>query len=186
MRKLIYSINLTIDGCLDHTKVSGSEEIHEYFATMLRDADTLIYGRTTYQLMVPFWPDMAKNHSGQTKAMNDFADAFDGMRDIVVFSKTLDKAEGKNTRIIRTNIKDEILKLKEEPGKDMLLGGADLASQLIELGLVDEYHFVVHPIIAGEGRRLLEGISLQPTLKLKFVETKIMKSGCVVLRYERA
>lgn len=183
MRKLIYSINLTIDGVLDHTKVDGNEDILDYFARQLREGDLLIYGRKTYELMVPFWPDVAKDHSGQTKGMNDFADAFDSMKGIVVFSKTLDRPAGKNTRIIRDNLKEEILKLKAEEGKPLLLGGIDLASQLIALDLVDEYYFVVHPALAGNGRRLLEGIPLHERLKLKLVDTHVMRSGCVALHY---
>ncbi len=133
--------------------------------------------------MVPFWPDVAKNQSGETKAMNEFAQAFDSIDKIIVFSQSLDRAEGKNARIVRTNLQDEILKLKQEQGKNILVGGVDIPSQLIALGLVDEYRFVVQPIIAGEGRRLLEGISLQQRLQLKLVESKVLKSGCVALRY---
>src|SRR6202007_1706525 len=132
------------------------------------------------QLMIPFWPDVAKNHS-MTKATNEFADTFDSINKIV-FSQSLDSAEG-NTRIVRTGPQEEILKLKQEQGKNILIGGVDIPSQLIELGLVDEYRFVVQPIIAGEGRRLLEGISLPERLQLKLVESKIFKSGCVALRY---
>ncbi len=182
MRNLIYAINLTLDGCCDHTKINGDDEIHEYYTHLMRDIDLLVFGRKTYQLMVPFWPDVAKNHSGPTKAMNDFAQAFDSINKIV-FSRTLDSAEDRNTRIIRTNLHDEILKLKQEEGKDILTGGVSLPSQLIELGLVDEYRFVVGPIVAGEGRRLLEGVSLPENLQLKLVESKIFKSGCVALRY---
>ena len=182
MRNVIFGINLTLDGCCDHTKFSGNDEIHEYFAHLMRDVDLLVYGRKTYQLMVPFWPDVAKNNSGQTKAMNDFAQAF-ASNDIVVFSRTLDRAEGKNTRIVRTNLKDEILRLRQQPGKGISIGGVSLPSQLIELGLVDEYHFVVHPIVVGEGRRLLEGISLPERLQLQLIESKIFESGCVALRY---
>src|SRR5262245_14898900 len=79
MRNLIYGINLTVDGCCDHTKLIADDEIHEYYAHLMRDVDVLIFGRKTYQLMVPFWPDVAKNHSGQTKAMNEFAQAFDAV-----------------------------------------------------------------------------------------------------------
>jgi dihydrofolate reductase len=183
MRNLIFGINITLDGCCDHTKVSGDEEIHNYFADLLRDADVLVYGRITYQLMVPFWPDVAKNHSGSTKSMNDFAQAFDAVDKIVVFSRSLEKAEGKDTRIVRTGLQDEIIKLKQEPGKNILVGGVDIPSQLIELGLIDEYRFVVQPIVVGEGRRLLEGITLQEKLKLKLVESTVFKSGCVALRY---
>ena len=181
MRNLIFAINITLDGCCDHTKMIADEESHEYFTQLMRDGDLLVYGRKTYQLMVPFWPDVAKNHS-MTKASNEFADAFDSINKIV-FSQTLDSAEGKNTRIVRTNLRDEILKLKQEPGKNILTGGVAIPSQLIELGLVDEYHFVVQPIVVGEGRRLLEGISLQEKFQLKLVESKIFKSGCVALRY---
>lgn len=182
MRSLIYSINLTMDGCCDHTKASGSEEIHDYFSQLLRESGLLVYGRKTYELMVPFWPDVAKNHSGQTRSMNDFAEVFDSLP-IVVFSHSLDKAEGRNTRIVRTSLRDEIMKLKQEQGKPILVGGVDLASQLIKLDLIDEYRFVVHPILAGEGRRLLEGVDLPEKLQLKLVGSKIFTSGCVALHY---
>jgi dihydrofolate reductase len=183
MRKLIYAINLTIDGCCDHTKMIPEAEMFEFHTNLVRNADLFVYGRKTYQLMVPYWPDIAKNPSGETKADIEFAQAFDSIKKIIVFSKTLDKAEGKNTEIVRTNLKDEILKLKQEQGKYILTGGADIPSQLIQLGLVDEYHIVVHPVIAGEGRRLLEGISLQEKLQLKLVESKTFKSGTVALHY---
>ena len=183
MRNVIFAINITLDGCCDHTAGIADEEMHEYFTHLTRDADTFVYGRKTYQLMVPYWPDMAKNHSGQTKAENEFAQAFDSINKIIVFSHTLNRAEGKNTSIVRTNLQDTILKLKQEQGKNILTGGVNIPSQLIELGLVDEYHFVVHPIIAGEGRRLLEGINLQEKLQLKLVASKIFKSGCIALRY---
>ena len=181
MRKVVFAINITIDGCCDHTKLGGNEEVHEYHANLLRDVDLLVFGRKTYQLMVPFWPDVAKNHSGQTKAMNEFAQAFDSVNNIVVFSQSLEKAEGKRTRIVRTNLQNEILKLKQEQGKNILTGGVNIPSQLIELGLVDEYHVVIQPLVVGEGTRLLEGISLEE--KLNLVESKIFPSGCVALRY---
>jgi dihydrofolate reductase len=181
MRNLIYAINLSLDGCCDHTKLSGSDEIHEYYTHLMRDIDLLVFGRKTYELMVPFWPDVAKNNSGETKAMNDFAQAFDSINKIV-FSQSLDRAEG-NTRIVRTNLQDEILKLKQEQGKNMLVGGVSVPSQLIKLGLVDEYYFVVQPMVVGEGRRLLDDISLPEKLQLQLVESKIFNSGCVALRY---
>ncbi len=183
MRNVIFGINMTVDGCCDHTKLSGDDEIHEYYAHLLRDVDVLLFGRKTYQLMVPFWPDVAKNHSGETKAMNEFAQAFDSINNIIVFSQSLDRAEGKNTRIVRSNLQDEVLKLKQEEGKNILTGGLSIPSQLIELGLVDEYHLVVQPIVVGEGKRLLEGMSLPEKLELKLVDSKIFKSGCVALRY---
>ena len=183
MRNVIFAINITVDGCCDHTNTIADEELLEYYTHLLRDVDLLVFGRKTYQLMVPYWPDIAKSHS-ETKAENEFADTFNSI-DKIVFSQSLDSAEGPNTRIVRTKLQDEIRKLKQQPGKNILTGGVSLPSQLIELGLVDEYHFVVQPIIAGEGRRLLEGVSLPAKLQLKLVESKILKSGSVALHYSK-
>ncbi len=174
---------MTLDGCCDHTKFNPDEETMAYFTHLTREADTFLYGRKTYQLMVPYWPDMAKDHSGQTKADIEFAQAFDAINKIIVFSQSLDSPEGKKTRIVRTSLHDEILKLKQEQGKNILTGGVIIPSQLVELGLIDEYRFVVHPIVAGDGRRLFEGINLQEKLQLKLVESTVFKSGRVALRY---
>ena len=182
MRNVIFAINITLDGCCDHTKFNPDDEVLEHHAHLLRDdADLLVYGRKTYQLMVPYWPDIAKSQS-ETKADIEFAQAFVSKKK-VVFSRSLASAEDGNTRIVRTNLRNEILKLKQEPGKDILVGGVDIPSQLIELGLVDEYRFVVAPVIVGKGRRLLEGTNLRESLRLKLVESKVFKSGCVALRY---
>src|SRR6202166_817246 len=181
MRNVIYAINLTLDGCCDHTKFNPDEETHEYFTHLMRDVDLLIFGRKTYQLMVPYWPDIAKSQS-DTKADIEFAQTFVSKKKIV-FSRSLASAEDENTRIVRTNLRDEILKLKQEQGNNILVGGVDVPSQLMELGLIDEYRFVVMPTIAGEGRRLMEGVSLPEKLQLKLVESKTFKSGCVALRY---
>jgi dihydrofolate reductase len=181
MRNVIFAINITLDGCVDHTKQIGDEETHEYFTHLLRSVDLLVFGRKTYQLMVPFWPEVAKTQS-MSKASNEFARTFVSINKIV-FSRSLESAEDKNTRIVRANLRDEILKLKQEQGKSILLGGVSIPSQLMELDLIDEYLFVVGPIVAGEGRRLLEGVSLPESRQLKLVESKIFKSGCVALRY---
>jgi dihydrofolate reductase len=181
MRNVIFAINITLDGCCDHTKQIADEETHEYFTHLMREVDLLVFGRKTYQLMVPYWPDIAKSQS-ETKAENEFARTFDSMTKIF-FSRSLASAEDRNTRIVRTNLRDEILRVKQEPGNNILVGGVDIPSQLIELGLVDEYRFVVTPIIAGEGRRLLEGVNLPEKVQLKLVESKTFKSGCVALRY---
>lgn len=181
MRNLIYAINVTLDGCCDHTSQSVDDEKLEYFTQLTREADVQIFGRKTYELMVPYWPDVLKSPN-ETKADTDFARAFVATGKIV-FSRTLEGVEDKNARVVRGNLDGEILKLKQEPGKNILVGGVDVASQLIQLGLVDEFRFVVGPIIAGEGRRLMEGVNLPEKLKLKLVETKIFKSGAIALRY---
>jgi dihydrofolate reductase len=183
MRNVIFSINVTMDGCCDHTKGIADEAIHEYFADLLRSADTLVYGRKTYQLMVPYWPDLAKTQSGPTKAWNDFALAFDAVDNIVLFSRTLDKVESSKTRLIHGDLEEEIRKLKQQPGKNILLGGVDLPSQLLHTGLIDEYRLVVHPILVGEGRRLFQDMQLQQRLPLKLVESKVLGPGFVALHY---
>jgi dihydrofolate reductase len=181
MGKLIYAINLSIDGCFDHTKMIPNEEIHDFFAQLIRDADLLVYGRITYELMVPFWPDIAKSHS-MSKTSNDFADAFDAVEK-VVFTKSLERVDDRKSRIVRGDLKDEILALKQEKGGNILVGGVDLPSQLIALGLVDEFLFVVHPVITGGGRRLMEGFPLPEGKGLTLVDTTVLRSGHVALRY---
>ncbi|SDS55147.1 Dihydrofolate reductase [Mucilaginibacter mallensis] len=183
MRNVIYAINTTLDGCCDHIKFYPDEETMEYFMHLTRDADTFLYGRKTYQLMVPYWPDVVKNPSGDRKEDIEFAQAFDAVDKIIVFSQSLDSPEGNKTKIVRTGLQDEVLKLKQEQGKNILTGGVNIPSQLAELGLIDEYHIVVHPIVIGEGRRLFDGINLQEKLQLKLVESTVFKSGSVALRY---
>jgi dihydrofolate reductase len=183
MRKVVYAINLTLDGCCDHTKMVPDDEVFEHSMHHLRDFDLLVFGRKTYQLMVPYWPDIAKSQT-ETKADIEFGKTFVSKKKIV-FSRSLASAEDENTRIVRTNLRDEILKLKQEPGKNIVLGGVDVPSQLIKLGLIDEYRFVVMPTIVGEGRRLMEGVSLPEKLRLKLIESKPFKSGCVALHYTK-
>jgi len=191
MRKLIYAINITLDGCCEHTKMLSPSELRErtggsdsefqqHYIQLLREVDLSIYGRITYQLMVPYWPDIAQSHS-ETQEENDFADAFEAVPR-VVFSRTLQTADEKS-RIVRGNLRDEILQLKQSPGGNMLVGGVSLPAQLAELGLIDEYRFVIQPLVSGEGRRLLEG--LPQRLHLKLVDSKSFGSGCVALRYVR-
>ena len=183
MKNLVFAINTTLDGCCDHTKFYPDEETMEYFTSLTREAGTFLYGRKTYQLMVPYWPDVAKDPFEQTKADYEFAKAFDAINKIIVVSQSLDSPAGNKTRIVRTNLHDEILKLKQEQGKNIFTGGVSIPSQLLELGLIDEYHFVVHPVVLGEGKRLFEGVNLQEKLQLKLVESKTFQSGCVALSY---
>lgn len=185
MKKLIFAINVTIDGCCDHEKGLPNEEVHEYFAKLTKEAGVLLYGRKTYELMVPFWPDIAKSSTAQPKAYKEFAEAFVSVPQIVVFSKTLPSAAEKNTTILRTDLRAEVLKLKQQPGDNILTGGVDIPSQLIACGLVDEIRLVIHPLIAGKGRRLFDGLNLQEQLEFKLVETKLFKSGHVALRYAK-
>ena len=186
MRNVVYAINISLDGCCDHTKMTGSDEVHQYFAQLLREVDVLAYGRTTYQLMFPFWPDVARNRSGANEAMNDFAQAFAAIKNVVVFSNTLKQATESYARIAAASPEDEIRKLKQEPGKGIMLGGVSIPTQLIARGLVDEFRFLVQPLLVGEGRRLLDGIRLPERLQLKLVESKTLNSGYLALRYLNA
>ena len=185
MRKLVYAINTTLDGCIDHTKFYPDEEVMVYFTNLTRDANTFLYGRKTYELMVPYWPDVAKTSPGEDDREVDieFARAFDAVEKVIVFSRSLDSVGEQKTRIVNTGLREEVLKLKQEPGKNIFTGGVDLASQMAELGLIDEYNIVVHPIIVGEGTRLFDGINLQEKLRLKLVESTVFESGAVALRY---
>ncbi len=183
MRKVVFAINITSDGYCSHTDMIADDELHKYFTRLLRNADLLLFGRSTYQLMVPYWPDVARNQS-EDEATNEFARVFDSL-DKVVFSTTLKHAGGKNTRIVRANVAEEVLALKQQPGKDIRVGSLSIASQLSVRGLIDEYHFVVHPVVAGKGPRLFETVKPQDRLQLDFIDSETFQSGVVALRYRK-
>jgi dihydrofolate reductase len=157
--------------------------MHEYFTKLPRNASLLLYGRITCQLIVPYWPDVARNQS-EDEATNEFACVFDSL-DMVVFSTTLKHVEGRNTRIVRTNVAEELVALKQQPGIDIFVGGSSTASQLSDRGLIDEYHFVVHPFVAGKGPRLFETVKPQVKLQLDFIGSDTFQSGVVALHYRK-
>jgi dihydrofolate reductase len=183
MRKVVFGINITADGYCSHTDGIADDELHEYFTRLLRNASLLLYGRITYQLMVPYWPDVAKSQS-EAEAINEFARVFDSL-DLVVFSTTLKHVAGNNTRIVRANVAEEVLALKQQPGKDICVGSLSIASQLSDRGLIDEYHFVVHPVVAGKGPRLFESVKPQESLRLDLIGSETFHSGVVALHYRR-
>jgi dihydrofolate reductase len=183
MRTVVFAINITTDGYCSHTDGIADEELHEYFTDLLRHASIILAGRTTYQLMVPFWPDIARNPSGEV-SMDEFARVYDSLEK-VVFSTTLKHVEDKHTRIVGENVAEEVLALKQQPGKDIAVGSLSIASQLSERGLIDEYHFVVHPVVAGKGPRLFETVKLQDRLLLDLIGSKTFRSGVVALHYRK-
>lgn len=183
MRKVVFAINITADGYCSHTDGIADDELHEYFTGVLRNASLLLYGRVTYQLMVPYWPDVAKNQS-ETKAVNEFARVFDSL-DMVVFSTTLQHVDGNNKRLVRANLAEEVVALKQQPGKDICVGSLSIASQLSARGLIDEYHFVVHPVVAGKGPRLFETVKPRDSLLLDLIGSKTLRSGVVALHYRK-
>ncbi len=180
MGKLIFSLNISLDGCYDHTLFNPDEELMEYFADLMQGFDLIVYGRKMYELMFPYWSDVAKTQAG-TKAENRFAQTITEM-DKIVFSRSLESVEG-NTRILRENLEDEMSKLKLEPGKKISIDSITLFSQLMALGLIDGINLVVHPAIVGEGKRLWEGIIVPGGLNLKLADSRIFKSGCTALHY---
>ena len=183
MRKVVFGINTTADGFCGHTDMVPDEESGEYFTNLLRNASVILSGRITYQLMVPYWPDVARNQS-ETGATMEFARVYDSLEK-VVFSTTLTHVEDKNTRLVRTNVAEEVLALKQQSGKDICVGSLSIASQLSDRGLIDEYHFVVHPVVAGKGPRLFDTVKQQDTLRLDLLDSKTFQSGVVALHYKK-
>jgi dihydrofolate reductase len=179
MRNVVFAINITIDGYCGHETMIPDDELHEYFTGRLLDSGVEIFGRKTYQLMYPYWHDVAMNQS-ETKATNEFARAFDSIPKIV-FSTTLKSVEWNHTTLLRSNLREEILKLKQQPGKDIAIGGLNLASQVARWNLIDEYHFVVHPIIEGKGPRLFDSGGSH---SLELIDSKRFRSGAVALHYK--
>lgn len=179
MRKVVFAINITVDGCCGHESVVANDELHEYFTELLRDTDIEIFGRNTYHLMYPYWHDVAINQS-ESKSTNEFARTFDLIPKIV-FSTTLKSVEWKNTTLLRSNLQEEVLRLKQQPGKNISVGGLNIASQLAQSGLIDEYHFLIQPIVAGKGPRLFES---GKDFTLELVGSKTFQSGVVALRYK--
>ena len=183
MRKVVFAINITADGYCSHTDMIADDELHEYFTRLLCDAGVLLSGRKTYQLMVPYWPDVARNQSGN-EATNEFARVYDSL-DKVVFSTTLKRVDGNNTRILRSHVAEEVVSLKQQPGKDICVGSLSIASQLSNRGLIDEYQFVVHPVVAGKGPRLFETVKPEDRLRLDFIGSRAFRSGVIALHYRK-
>ena len=180
MRKVIFAINITIDGYCGHETGIADDELHEYFTGLLRESGVEIFGRNTYHLMYPYWHDVAVNQS-ETEVINEFARTFDSIPKLV-FSTTLKSVEWNNTTLLHSNLREEIMKLKGQPGKNISIGALSIASQVAQWDLIDEYHFVIHPVIAGEGPRLFESVK---NLPLKLVGSETLRSGAVALHYKK-
>jgi len=173
-------MNMTLDGFCDHTAMIADEEIHEHYNEVLRNADILIYGRITYQLMESYWPSVVKDPTG-SKATDEFAVLIDNISKIV-FSRTLQKVDWKNS-ILKSEIsKEEILALRQQPGKNILVGSPGLIVALTQLELIDEYQLGVQPIVLGSGLPLFKNI--KDRIDLKLLRTKTFGCGAVFLYYE--
>ena len=184
MRPIRYAINVTIDGCCDHEAVSPDEELHRYWAEQLAQADALLYGRVTYEMMQEAWRPVAPGVWPEWMAdwMVPFAETIDAAPKYVV-SSTLDSV-GWNAQLLEGDLATAVRTLKEQPGGRIALGGLTLPLALADLGLIDEYEFVVHPVIAGHGPRLLDG--LRASLDLEPVGRRELSSGAVALLFRPA
>jgi dihydrofolate reductase len=179
MRPLRYSINVTLDGCCDHREISADEDLHRHHAENLAQADALLFGRVTYEMMEAAW-----RPSGRTGVrpdwMEPFARTIDAAKKYVV-SSTLDRVDW-NSQLVRGDLGKAVQELKREPGKGLFVGGVKLPLALAELGLIDEYEFVVQPRLAGHGPTLFAGLSKR--IDLKLVSRLEFGSGAVAMRYE--
>jgi dihydrofolate reductase len=182
MRPLRYSINVTLDGCCDHRAGVPDEALHRYWAESLAQADALLFGRVTYEMMeaawrpaqTGVWPDWMADW------MEPFAQTIDAAKKYVV-SSTLDRVDW-NAELVRGDLEQAVQQLKREPGKGLFVGGVTLPLALAELGLIDEYEFVVQPRLVGHGPTLFAGLSKPVDLKL--VSRREFGSGAVAMRYE--
>jgi dihydrofolate reductase len=182
MRPLRYSINVTLDGCCDHEAVVANEESHRFWATELARADAMLLGRVTYEMMESAWrqPSSGVWPEWMEAWMVPFAQTIHAM-DKYVVSSTLDQVDW-NAELVEGDLAQAVRRIKQMPGDGVFVGGVTLPLALAEMGLVDEYQFVVHPVVAGHGPRLLAGLSER--LDLVLVDRRELSSGAVVLRYE--
>jgi len=153
MRKIIAAINMTVDGFCDHTAVIPDDEIHQHYTDLLNNADTILYGRITFQLM-EYWRSLLENPSDK-KSMNDFAIAINKIPKIV-FSHRLRNVEWESAKLAKGDLEEEVLELRQQPGKDILVGSPSLIVALTKLNLIDEYQLCIHPVIAGNGFHYLK------------------------------
>jgi dihydrofolate reductase len=181
MRPLRYSINVTLDGCIDHRSGSTDEELHRFWAEKLAQADALLFGRVTYEMMQAAWrwPADGLRPAWMAEWMEPFARTIDAAKKYVV-SSTLSQVDW-NAELLRGDLAGAVERLKREPGTGLFVGGVTLPLALAELGLIDEYEFVVHPRVAGHGPTLLAGLSR--SLDLQLLSKREFGSGAVAMRY---
>jgi dihydrofolate reductase len=179
MRALRYSINVTVDGCCDHRAIPADEELHRHAVESIEQADALLFGRVTYEMMESAWREPAPAEA-RPAWMDSFAQTINAARKYVV-SSTLEQVDW-NAQLVRGDLGVAVQQLKREPGRGLFVGGVTLPLALTELGLIDEYEFVVHPRLAGHGPTLFAGLSKHVDLKL--VSRLEFGSGAVAMRYE--
>lgn len=179
MKKVIAAFNMTLDGVCDHTTGIANEELHQHYTDLINKSGTILYGRTTYQLM-QFWQTLLQNPSHE-KSMNEFAVAIDNIEKLV-FSNTLQHTGWHSATLAKKPLVEEVLERKQQPGKDILVGSRSLIIQLLNSDLIDEFQICIHPIIEGKGLLLFDQIKKRIALKL--LHTKLLSSGVAVFYYQ--
>jgi dihydrofolate reductase len=182
MRPLRYSINITLDGCCDHRTITPDEELHRHHAANLERADALLLGRVTYEMMEEAWrlPASGTWPDWMPEWMIPFARTIDAAKKYVV-SGTLDRVDW-NAELVQGDLGTAVRQLKQDPGDGLAVGGVTLPLALAELGLIDEYELVVHPVVAGHGPTLFAGLSTP--LELELIGRQELRSGAAALRYQ--
>lgn len=178
MRPLRYSINVTLDGCVDHRVGIPDAELHRHATETIARADALLFGRVTYEMMESAWRG-AVRPAGMPDWVEPFARTIDAARKYVV-SSTLERVDW-NAELVRGDLEKAVQQLKQEPGNGLFVGGVTLPKALAELGLIDEYEFIVHPRVAGHGPTLFAGLS--KLVDLTLVSRREFGSGAVAMRY---
>jgi dihydrofolate reductase len=179
MKKVIAAFNMTLDGICDHTTGIADEGLHQHYADLIDNAGVILYGRTTFELM-QFWQTLLQNPSGK-KSMDDFAISIDKIPKLV-FSNTLKDTNWDTAKLSDSSLNEKILELKQQSGKDILVGSRSLIIQLLNSNLIDEFQICIHPIIEGKGLRLFDEIKTR--IMLKLIKTKTLNSGATVFYYE--
>jgi dihydrofolate reductase len=183
MRKVMFAMNISIDCCYDHTKINApDEELMDYFVRLMQDTGVIVYGRKTYELMIPYWPEIAESRDGSPEDIA-FADAMVPIPKIVL-SRTL-KTAAENTRIVTENPESLLRELKQQPGKKIAFSSASLLPHMLERGLIDELYLVVHPVLVGDNKRLFDNFVLSEKHNFKLEYTHQFKSGVIALHYQR-
>ncbi len=180
MRKVIAAINMTLDGFCDHTAGIADEETHQHYKELLSNAGLILYGRITYQLMESYWPAVVQNPTG-TRSTDEFAESIDNIPKIV-FSRTMKNVKWESAKLANKDLTEEVLALRQQPGRDILVGSRSLIVSLMNQNLIDEFQVCIHPVILGSGLTPLFK-DIQDRINLRLFKTKTFKCGALVLYY---
>lgn len=182
MGLLTFGINVTLDGCCDHRAGIADDELHDHFTRLMDEAGAMLWGRTTYEMMESAWPAVARDETAP-RAMREWAQKLDAKPKYVVSASRSD-FPWNNSFLLTGDLREAVTQVKDKTPSGVLVGSPTLATALERLGLIDEYRFVVHPVLAGHGPALFQG--LEPSRRLELLSTKPFASGAMAVHYRRA